>query len=374
MGREVVVLAGGDVIVNRAEPLSLFAASRDVLRGADITFANCETTYSERGAKVGGIVGMMRAHPRNVAAFPDAGFDVVSFANNHHLDAGPEAFQDTLDLLHGAGVATCGAGPDIAAARTPAILERDGTRVAFLGYSSILWPGFEAGLSSPGCAPLRVHTSYEQIEKEQPGSHPRIHTRPWEDDLAALVADVEAARKVADVVVVSVHWGVHFTPVVLADYETTVARAAIDAGADAILGHHQHILKPIQVYRGKVIFHGLGHWAMDVNLAEHAGSPLLDQMQHQYGDVGVRHRPDYPTYPYPPDARRTMLAQLRIRDGNLDEVGFRPGYITPSGQPIVLDSADPRFDEVVGYVEAITREAGLDTAFKAGPAEVTVLT
>lgn len=374
MRSEVVVLAGGDVIVNRAEPLSLFAQCREVLRSSDITFANCETVYSDRGSKVDGIVGMMRADPRNVVAFEDAGFDVVSFANNHHLDAGPDAFLDTLDALRSHGVQTCGAGSNIVDARKPAVFERNGTRVAFLAYSSILWPGYEAGETTPGCAPLRVHTTYEQIEREQPGSHPRIITSPWEEDLAALTMDVEQARTVADVVLVSMHWGVHFTPVVLADYEMTVAHAAIDAGADAIFGHHQHILKPIEVYRGKSIFHGLGHLAMDVHLAEHAGSPLLDQMQHQYGDVGVRHRADYPTYPYPPDARRTILAQLRIRDGRVEQAGFRPAYITPSGQPIVLDREDPRFAEVADYIDSITREAGLNTGFKVGELDVTVLT
>jgi poly-gamma-glutamate capsule biosynthesis protein CapA/YwtB (metallophosphatase superfamily) len=374
MSDEVVVLAGGDVIVNRTEPPSPFERCRETLRSADITFANSETTYSTRGAKAAGIVGMMRAHPRNLVALGDAGFDVMSFANNHHLDAGPDAFFDTIDGLRGQGVLTCGAGADISGARRPAVLDRRGTKVAFLAYSSILWPGFEAGPTSPGCAPLRVATRYEQVEMEQPGSEPRIRTEPLADDLAALVADISAARDVADVVVVSMHWGVHFTPVVLAEYETLVARAAIDAGADVILGHHQHILKPIQVYRGKVIFHGLGHLAMDVDLGEHAGSPLLDQMQRQYGDVGVRYRPEYPTYPYPPDARQTVLAQLRIRDGGVAEVSFLPCYINPTGQPEVLDRGDPRFDQVADYVASISRDAGLDTAFKVGERDVQVLT
>jgi poly-gamma-glutamate capsule biosynthesis protein CapA/YwtB (metallophosphatase superfamily) len=374
MSDEVVVLVGGDVIVNRAQPLSLFERCRETLRSADITFANSETAYSTRGAKAANIVGMMRAHPRNLVALGDAGFDVMSFANNHHLDAGPDAFFDTIDGLRAQGVLTCGVGADIAAARCPAVRECRGTKVAFLAYSSILWPGFEAGPSSPGCAPLRVATRYEQVEMEQPGSGPRIRTQALEGDLAALVADVRAAREIADVVIVSMHWGVHFTPVVLAEYETAVARAAIDAGADAILGHHQHILKPIQVYRGKVTFHGLGHLAMDVDLSEHAGSPLLAQMQHQYGDVGVRYRPDYPTYPYPPDARQTVLAQLRIRDRQVAEVSFLPCYINPAGQPEVLDRDDPRFEQVADYVVAISREAGLDTAFKVGESDVRVLT
>ena len=108
----VEVVAGGDVIVNRSEPETIFEQCRDTLRGADITFANSETTYSTRGTKVANIVGMMRADPRNLSALSYAGFDVMSFANNHHLDAGPEAFFDTLDGLHSRGILTCGAGAD----------------------------------------------------------------------------------------------------------------------------------------------------------------------------------------------------------------------------------------------------------------------
>jgi poly-gamma-glutamate synthesis protein (capsule biosynthesis protein) len=360
----IELVAGGDVIVNRAQPESIFERCRETLRDADITFANCETTYSTRGSKAPNIVGMMRADPSNLAALSDAGFDVISFANNHHLDAGPDAFFDTLDGLHAHGILTCGAGADLDSARRPAVVDRDGTRVAFLAYSSILWPGFEAGPSSPGCAPLRVETRYEQVEMEQPGSAPRIRTEAIPGDVAGLLSDVRAARDAADVVVVSVHWGVHFTPIVLAEYESVVARAAIDAGADIILGHHQHILKPVQVYRGKVIFHGLGHLAMDVDLSEH-DSPLLTLMQDQYHDVGVRHRPDYPTYPYPPEARQTVLVRVRIRDRQIAEVGFIPCYINPAGQPEVLETSDPRFAQVASYVEAISRKAGLDTGFTA---------
>jgi len=370
----VEVVAGGDVIVNRSEPETVFERCRDTLRSADIAFANSETTYSIRGTKAANIVGMMRADPRNLSALSYAGFDVMSFANNHHLDAGPEAFFDTLDGLRNHGILTCGAGADIAEARRPAIIDRNGAKVAFLGYSSILWPGYAAGPSSPGCAPLHVSTRYEQVELEQPGSAPRIRTEPSPEDLDALCADVRAAREVSDVVAVSVHWGIHFSPVVVAEYESVVAKAAIDAGADIILGHHQHILKPIQVYRGKVIFHGLGHLAMDVDLSEHDGSPLLAQMQHQYGNTGVRYRPDYPTYPYPPEARQTVLARFRIRDRRIDEVCFVPCYINPAGQPEVLAASDPRFAQVMSYIKSISGEAGFDTAFQPGLTEVHIQT
>jgi poly-gamma-glutamate synthesis protein (capsule biosynthesis protein) len=117
---------------------------------------------------------------------------------------------------------------------------------------------------------------------EQPGSPPRIVTLTDPDDLAALVADVGAARDEADVVVVTPHWGLHFTPGAIADYESEVGRAAIDAGADIILGHHQHILKPIQVYKGKVIFHGMGNFAVDVDMRDYRDSQGIKELVERY--------------------------------------------------------------------------------------------
>jgi poly-gamma-glutamate capsule biosynthesis protein CapA/YwtB (metallophosphatase superfamily) len=374
VGSETVeVCAVGDVMIKRAVPETVFDLSREVLRAADITFGNCESTYSKRGARHPMTRGEVRADPRNVDALQDAGFDVMSFANNHHMDSGEDAFFDTLAELHGRGIATCGAGADLEEARKPAIIERKGTTVAFLGYSSILWPGYEAGPDRPGCAPLRVTTTYHQVELEQPGSPPEIRTEVYPEDLANLLEDVARAKRVADVVIVTPHWGLHFTPVVVASYESVLAKAAIDAGADLVLGHHQHIVKPIEVYQGKVIFHGLGNFAMDVNMSEHSDSPHIREMVGQYPAFAVGHRPDYPSYPFHPLARQTVIARCRIREGRIDEVSFVPSYINPLGQPEALTAAHPRFAEVASYVESITSEAGFDVSFKSDEREVRVL-
>ncbi len=116
--------AVGDIMINREHPGTVFELARPLLEPADFTFGNCESTYSERGARNPATRGEVRAHPRNLDALVYGGFDVVSFANNHHLDAGYEAFFDTLAELAARGIATCGAGKDIAEARRPAILER----------------------------------------------------------------------------------------------------------------------------------------------------------------------------------------------------------------------------------------------------------
>lgn len=362
---DTILAAVGDLMVNRDNQDSLFEHSRSVLTAADITFGNCESVYAEEGSRNPAARGEIRAHPRNAKALASAGFDAVTFANNHHLDSGYEAFFRTLEVLSELGIEVCGAGADLESARKPAIVERNGTRVAFLGYSSILFPGYEAGRGKPGCVPLRVHTHYQQVEIEQPGSGPEIRTFTKEEDIDALIVDVKQAKEQADVVVVSPHWGVHFSPVVVADYETEVGRAAIDAGADLVLGHHQHILKPVQVYRGKVIFHGLGNFAVDCahNATPGEESPALLEMQSLYPEFKFGWRDESPGYPFHPDSRLTMIARCRITGGQIRQVSYVPCYIRPTGEPEALTATNEHFEEVAGYVEEITAAVGFDTRF-----------
>ena len=371
---DIVVAAVGDLMINRDEPDSLFEHCRDVLVRADVTFGNCESVYSEQGARNPAARGEIRAHPRNADALRGAGFDAVTFANNHHLDSGYDAFYRTLEVLGSLEIAVCGAGADLAEARRPAIIERGGTRIAFLGYSSILFPGYEAGHGKPGCVPLRAYTHYHQIETEQPGSQPEIRTFVHDEDLSALVADVRRAKDDADVVIVSPHWGVHFSPIVIADYETEAARAAIDAGADLVLGHHQHILKAVQVYRGKVIFHGLGNFAVDCahNAVPGTESPALLEMQSLYPEHKFGWRDESPGYPFHPDARRTMIARCRISGGTIREVSYVPCYIRPTGEPEALTGTHERFGEIAGYVSEITAAVGFDTRFVARADDVLI--
>ena len=205
----------------------------------------------------------VRCDPARAKAIKDAGFDVISFATNHCMDWGREAFYDTIDALNNQNLLCICAGKDIFEARNSLIIKRYDTKVAFLGYNSILPQGYFADERRPGCAPLRGFTIYEQIEHDQPGTPARIHTYPHRDDMKALIADVKKAKEEADIVVVSAHWGLHFIPSIIADYQRDYAYAAIDAGADLILGHHSHILKPIEVYKGKVIFYSLANFALD---------------------------------------------------------------------------------------------------------------
>jgi len=359
--------AVGDVSVNRDDPASAFELARPILAGAEVTFGNCESVYSDRGDRNPHTSGVVYASPKAVPAIADAGFDVMNFANNHALDRGTDAFVETLDLLHDNGIATCGAGLDLDQASAAAVVERDGTTFAFVGCSAILFPDYDATDRRPGCAPLHATTIYEQAEMEQPGSPPRIATSADPADVARIVAEIARVRDAADVVVFTAHWGLHFTPAAVADYETEVARAAIDAGADLVLGHHQHILKPVQVYRGKVIFHGMGNFIFDLVFGEMDFRPdfeaELAAYTRRYAGFNPKEQDGYPTYPFHPDSRRTMIVRARIEDRRVADVAFTPCFINPDGQPEPLAPGDERFADVAAYLERITAASGFDTRF-----------
>jgi hypothetical protein len=357
----LTIAAVGDVIIMRPEPDSMFRSTGAVLRASDITFGNCETPYSEPAPRNPIARGALLGSPASVPALAGAaGFNVMSFANNHHLDYGYPAFARTLELLHENGIATCGAGANIEEARMPAIIESHGVRVGFLAYNSISLLGFEAGPEKPGAAPLRAHTVYEQVEQEQPGTKPDIWTYPNYEDLAAMVEDVKKAREQTDVLIFTCHWGLHYIGGAIADYERVIARAAIDAGADLVLGHHQHVLRGVDTYRGKLIFHGLGNFAYDLPLLEgDITSPRLKAMTSRYAEDVKFGDPEYPRYPFSVDARKTMIVRISVRDRAIDEVEILPCIIERDNTPRLLQTDEGLHKEVVDYLKAVGEEADL---------------
>ena len=354
-----IVLATGDLAPDRKDPDSCFAATAATLNAAELVFGQLETSFATRGTRLPQARHAVLAQPACAAAFARAGFDVLSFAGNHCLDWGNEAFFETLRHLEDAGIAVVGAGDNITAARRPVIRTlADSTRVAFLAYSSILPQAYWAEANRPGCAPLRAHTLYEQVEQDQPGTPARIHTWAHADDLAAMQADIRAARALADVVLVSHHWGIHFVRAVIADYQREVARAAIAAGADAVLGHHAHILKGIEMIEGRPVFYSLCNFATDLRMTpEHAARPSFREIQK----LGEDWEPDFDSlYNFPPASRLSMIARLQIAAGRIRETGFLPLYIDRDAVPRIVPPGDARFDEVVAYLQAVTGEAGLN--------------
>lgn len=357
-----MILATGDSAPDRADPDSLFERTRGLLGSADLVFGQLETTFAERGVRLPQARHAVLAKPECAGALARAGFDVISCAGNHCLDWGSVALAESIAHLQGAGIAVVGAGRNIAEARAPVVKRLgDGTRVAILAYSSILPMAYWADDSRPGCAPLRAHTTYEQIEHDQPGTPPRIHTFAHREDLAAMCVDIQAAKAQADLVLVSHHWGIHFVRAVIADYQREAAHAAIEAGADAILGHHAHILKGVEIISGKPVFYSLCNFACDLRMdPEHAARKSFREIQKLAEDW----EPDFASqYNFPPASRMSMVARLEIADGRIRETSFVPLWIDRDAVPQPLAAQSPRFDEVVGYMRSVTADAGLNASY-----------
>src|SRR3990167_10981468 len=177
-GRDVIhtVLATGDLAMDRDDYDACFAGTAAVLRAADVVFGPLETSFAEKGVRLPQARHAVIARREGAAAVGRAGFDVISMAGNHVMDWGHEAFFETRGHLEKAGMSVVGAGANIAEARRPVIRTLgDGTRVAFLAYSSILPHSYWADERRPGCAPMRAFTVYEQIEHDQPGTPARVH-------------------------------------------------------------------------------------------------------------------------------------------------------------------------------------------------------
>jgi poly-gamma-glutamate capsule biosynthesis protein CapA/YwtB (metallophosphatase superfamily) len=343
MTEELVLLGCGDVGPIH-EPMARYSELvRDTLAGADIRFAQVERVYSERGE----LQPHGRAHgrlaPRMASVLTGCGFNVVSVAGNHAMDWGPEPLLDTIELLRGKGIQTIGAGRNLAEARQPAMIKTKGLRVAMLAYCSVLHEGYAAGPDMPGVAPMRATARFEAVDY-QPGVPPRVVTTPNEQDLANLLADVRAAKQTADTVVLSLHWGVHFVPRVIADYQRTVAQAAFEAGADLILGHHAHVPKAIEVFGGKTCFYSLSNFIMTSDPKVTGGAQDFER------NYGVPLDPAYPSMPYGVDGKRSLVAKAVISKDGV-RTSFLPALIDTQLRPEILHAGDPRFDDAVRYMD-----------------------
>ncbi len=369
----ILLYAVGDIGPDRADPGSIFQNVTGVLSQGDVTFCHLEVNLSNRG--IGPHGKEVARNPEIAAAMKEAGFDVVSFAGNHCLAAGIDAFYDTIENLKNQKLSVIGVGNNIEEARRPAIIECKGTRIAFLDYNSIVEAGSRAEVNRPGCATLRAWTFYEQIEPSQPGTPSRAHTFPYRDDMNAMVEDIKKAKTQADLVIVSMHSGIHLIPAVIAEYQKDYAHVAIDSGADLILQHHAHILKGIEVYSGKVIFYGLGNFAVELRFMtkEWAEIPAVKELRRILNPDWNPPYPDYPSFPFPPDSRKTIIAKCIISNKAISKVSFLPAYINKKGEPEILVSKDERFGEVLRYMKEISRDQGLNTEYTVDGDEVVII-
>jgi poly-gamma-glutamate synthesis protein (capsule biosynthesis protein) len=359
-----VFLAVGDIAPDRDDPNECFDLVRSDLARADLVFCQLETVLTEAGTRLPQARHAVRGKPRVAQALKAANFGVVSLAGNHCMDWGSEALLETIEHLRRQDLSPVGAGANIAQARKPVLRTVGDTRVAILAYSSILPQSYWADERRVGCVPMRAWTHYEQIEHDQPGTPCRVHTFAHQEDLAALRQDIQQARKQADVVIVSIHWGIHFVPAVIADYQREVGHAAIDAGADLILGHHAHILKGIEVYRGRPIFYSLCNFATDLRMDKaHAESKSFREIQ----TLNPRWIPNLDSlYNFPEDSRKTIVVRAQLTPAGLGPVSVLPCWINEQAQPRIARAGEPEFDQVADYLRDISQQAQLNLRLRRG--------
>jgi poly-gamma-glutamate capsule biosynthesis protein CapA/YwtB (metallophosphatase superfamily) len=360
--------AVGDVFVNREDPDNAFFGCGDLLNQIEIVFGNCEGAFTDNPHFAPSAGWRVVAPPSNGRAIGKAGFDVMATANNHILDAGHEGLIDTLNLLHSQGIKTVGAGASLSEARAAAIIERQGVRIGFLGFASVYQAGYEARKSTPGLSAMRVHSHYyipewDAYGKVEPGVVPAVQTFPYPEDVDLLKSLIGDLRTRADVVVVSHHWGQAGQPARLTDYERILGHASIDAGADLVLGHHHHFLRGIEIYRGKPIFYGLGHFVFDLPGLDTALSSHELEKLKAMGDYAIYPREDYPLSPFHPDARMTMVGACDFVGPTMTSIGFFPCMIDRNNHAIPLQADDPRAQQLVDYMSKISTEAGLETRY-----------
>ena len=253
-------------------------AFRNLIKGADIAIANFENPapnkWTWHTSKT-----VFSANPKFIDGLANAGIDYVSLANNHIRDAGGAGLLQTIANVTERGIAVSGAGKNLAAARKPAILEAAGTKVAILGYDAIAGY-YHATATKIGSAPFTA---------------------------AVVKADVAAARKAgADLVIVFPHWGTEYDATPFAN-QKKLARMAIDAGADMIIGNHAHWAAAMEIYKGRPIWYALGNFVFDQTWSE----PTMEG----------------------------ITLELTFRGTELVQVHMRPHIILDKAQPNFLDPA-----------------------------------
>lgn len=238
----VTFAAVGDVLLDRdvrkaiqkngvGYPFELIAK---IIKSYDLAFCNLECPLSEPGFPLNKKY-VFRGEPGYVKGLAEAGFNVVSLANNHSLDHGREALLETMKVLSNNGLYPVGSGANQKEARAPTLVQVKGLRFAFFGYLDMLPEGIPYLENKP--APAYAQTN-------------------------EIVNEIRKVRNKVDFVIVSFHWGRENQPVPTMN-QVDNAHAIIDAGADIVLGHHPHVLQNVEIYKGRPIVYSLGNFVFD---------------------------------------------------------------------------------------------------------------
>ena len=277
----ITVAAVGDLcfassvrrLIARSGAKAPFSATHKILSAADVTIGNLECALSTRGHAVPGKTYTFEGPPSAIKGLTWAGFDFAAQGNNHARDFGSVALLDTIKNLDKAKIAHAGAGASSKSAFKAAYITRNGAKIAYLSYSQIGPSSFKAGSHRSGTAfTLR---------------------------LATVTNAVKVAKKKADYVIVSIHWGIERRTTPTAT-QVEFGRAAVRAGANLVLSHHPHVIEGVEFYRKGLIAYSLGNFVFSPGHA---------------------------------DGHDTMVLTLTLGPKGIRDVVARPLHIDPYGRP-----------------------------------------
>jgi len=249
--KPVTLLLVGDIMLDRGVEYMIekngdwrfpFLKIVENLKGVDILFGNLESQISNKGKKVGSIYSF-RADPEAIQGLSFAGFDILSVANNHAFDYGKEALEDTFFRLREAGINYVGGGFNSKEAYSPIIKEINGTKIAFLAYTNLGPENWKAVKENSGIAWIS------------------------ENDFEKIKNDIKEAKGKADVLIVSLHGGEEYSSKPT-QFQIKFSGAAIEAGADLVIGHHPHVVQGNEKYKDSWIFYSLGNFIFDQSFSE----------------------------------------------------------------------------------------------------------
>ncbi len=349
------IVFAGDLVLDVENADHWLSGIAPVLQQADLAIGHVEVPHTHHKEELEGDVPAPGAPPENLEAIARAGIGVATLAGNHIADCGAKGIADTIEGLSRLGVASTGAGRDIDQARQPAVVDVAGVQLAVLSYNCIGPENGWAGNDNAGCAFLPVETvggePVAPVSKISAAS-PEARTI-LTDDIA------KARNNGAQLVIVALHKGVVHTPAVIAPYERELARMAIDAGCDIVIAHHAHIIRGVELHKGKPIFHGLGNGCV----VTHALSPGQDHaaraawVERRKELFGFEPDPAYELAPFHPEAVNAMIGVVEVKvDGDIG-FGFVPVFVEAPGRPVIAQGAQRQ--SVCDYVAQIGDQAGL---------------
>ncbi|MGA3293953.1 MAG: CapA family protein [Candidatus Acidiferrales bacterium] len=310
---------------------ALLADVADVFRQVDFGFVNLETPVAPQHS-LGSRPFQFDAPVALLEALKFSGIKIVSFANNHVFDQSYPGFGETLDHLREQGLLFVGSGATTDAAWQPVILEKNGIRVGWLGMTRWL-----NGHRNPE-KDSQPHVAFFPYPGESEGA-------PGREEAGVLDA-VKAARAKCDLLVVSIHWGTEYAPAPRTE-DVEMAHKMIEAGADAVIGHHPHVLQPIETYltedrRKTVIFYSLGNF-----LSNQSASYVQDLMPDKTGEPrdSIIARFAVVRKDYGPAGVRVELSDVGIMPiwTENNRLELRNGHArAPSIHPVFFDRKIPR--------------------------------